>query len=148
MRSSLSKSGEYFSCGQCLNTAIEESGTWGSCSRLERSQRNGLKLRSASIVFHPAHALVRLLSRAASLGRPLHGGSGDSEERKLIPDSRGWVSPRPRLRDRVFLNSGLGRKITMKTIGIALLILAFGLFAFADEDVVTAIHGTVTKIDK
>jgi len=36
----------------------------------------------------------------------------------------------------------------MKTIGITLLILAFGMFAFADEDAVTAIHGTVTKIDK
>lgn len=36
----------------------------------------------------------------------------------------------------------------MKTIGIALLSLAFALFAFADEDVVTAIHGTVTKVDK
>lgn len=36
----------------------------------------------------------------------------------------------------------------MKTIGITLLILTFGLFAFADEDAVTAIHGTVTKVDK
>lgn len=36
----------------------------------------------------------------------------------------------------------------MKTIGITLLILTFGSFALADEDAVTAIHGTVTKIDK
>lgn len=36
----------------------------------------------------------------------------------------------------------------MKNIAIAILVLAFGLFAFADEDVVTAVHGTVTKIDK
>jgi len=40
------------------------------------------------------------------------------------------------------------RKITMKTLGITLLLLAFGLFAFAAEDAVTAVHGTVTKIDK
>lgn len=36
----------------------------------------------------------------------------------------------------------------MKIMGVALVILAFGLLAFADEDVVSAIHGTVTKIDK
>ena len=36
----------------------------------------------------------------------------------------------------------------MKTIGITLLILAFRLFAFAAEDAMTAVHGTVTKIDK
>lgn len=36
----------------------------------------------------------------------------------------------------------------MKSIGIALLVLVFGLFALADEDAVTAVHGTVTKIDK
>lgn len=36
----------------------------------------------------------------------------------------------------------------MKNIAITILVLAFGLFAFADEDAVTAVHGTVTKIDK
>jgi hypothetical protein len=36
----------------------------------------------------------------------------------------------------------------MKNIAIALLVLLFAAFAFADEDVVTAVHGTVTKIDK
>jgi hypothetical protein len=36
----------------------------------------------------------------------------------------------------------------MKNIAIALLILALGSFALPDEDVVTAVHGTVTKIDQ
>lgn len=36
----------------------------------------------------------------------------------------------------------------MKNIGIALLVLVFGLFAFAADDVVSAVHGTVTKVDK
>jgi hypothetical protein len=36
----------------------------------------------------------------------------------------------------------------MKNIAIALLALLFAGFAFADEDVVTAVHGTITKIDK
>jgi hypothetical protein len=36
----------------------------------------------------------------------------------------------------------------MKSIAIALLVLLFAAFAFADEDVVTAVHGTITKIDK
>jgi hypothetical protein len=36
----------------------------------------------------------------------------------------------------------------MKLIGIAVLVLAFASFAFAVEDVVTATHGTITKIDQ
>ena len=36
----------------------------------------------------------------------------------------------------------------MKLIGIALLVLSLVSLALADEDVVTTVHGTITKIDK
>jgi hypothetical protein len=36
----------------------------------------------------------------------------------------------------------------MKVIGIAILVLSFASLAFAVEDVVTATHGTITKIDQ
>jgi len=36
----------------------------------------------------------------------------------------------------------------MKLIAIAVLVLSLATLAFADEDVVTAVHGTITKIDK
>jgi uncharacterized protein YjhX (UPF0386 family) len=36
----------------------------------------------------------------------------------------------------------------MKAIGIAILVLSFASLAFAAEDVVTATHGTITKIDQ
>jgi hypothetical protein len=35
----------------------------------------------------------------------------------------------------------------MKITGIAVLVLSLAAFAFAAEDVVTAVHGTITKID-
>ncbi|HLZ13947.1 MAG TPA: hypothetical protein VKP58_15295 [Candidatus Acidoferrum sp.] len=42
----------------------------------------------------------------------------------------------------------LQEESTMKKLGIAVLVLALPLVSLGAEDVVTAVHGTVTKIDK
>jgi hypothetical protein len=46
------------------------------------------------------------------------------------------------------LESTLTRRKFMKKIGIAVLVVALASFALAAEDVVTAVHGTITKLDE